>query len=189
MTTMAEPCEKCGLLDANKCLECNPCAATKAAKLTEEIKALVREKPTAMNAYGLKSWATIEKKISDALAAETPAPTEVVQNYCAWPTCRGECVLDSRPQATQTKREPYGVLVAHKKIPNAVQEFIPMKFYGNHKLSDDYSKVTVYIKPPLSLSEEEREALETAVENLNKALNGPAQRAVPIIEALLERKE
>jgi hypothetical protein len=115
----------------------------------------------------------------------------VVQNYCAWPTCRGECMLDSRPQATQTKREPYGVLVAHKKIPNAVQEFIPMKFYGNHKWSDDYSKVTVYIKPPLSLSEEERDALETAVENLthHKALNGPAQRAIPVIEALLERKE
>jgi hypothetical protein len=68
MTTMAEPCDKCGLLDANKCLECNPCAATKAAKLTEQIKALVREKPTAINAYGLKSWEKIEQMITDALA-------------------------------------------------------------------------------------------------------------------------
>src|ERR1700756_3159877 len=46
-----------------------------AAKLTEEIKALVREKPTALNAYGLKSWEKIERMMVVALTAVKTAPS------------------------------------------------------------------------------------------------------------------
>lgn len=40
-----------------------------AKHLTAEIKKVVREKPTALNAYGLKSWAKIERMIGVALVA------------------------------------------------------------------------------------------------------------------------
>ncbi len=48
--------------------------------------------------------------------------------------------------ATQ-EQEPYGVLVAYKNMPNAVQDFIPMQLYKNFKWGDEYSKVKVYDKP------------------------------------------
>jgi hypothetical protein len=79
MTTMAEPCDKCGKLDANKCAECNP-IRKEAARLTEEIKALVREKPTAINAYGLKSWEKIEQMIADALTPTAPSKSAVPED-------------------------------------------------------------------------------------------------------------
>jgi hypothetical protein len=68
--TMVEAASALELLSASK-----P-AAQDAAKLTAEIKELVREKPTAVNAYGLKSWAKIEQKIAEALAASPAAPAQ-----------------------------------------------------------------------------------------------------------------
>jgi hypothetical protein len=82
MTTMAEACDKCGKLDANKCAECNP-IRKKAAQITAEIKALVREKPTAINAYGLKSWEKIEQMIMDALTSDKQA-VDVIMELHAW---------------------------------------------------------------------------------------------------------
>jgi hypothetical protein len=86
------------------------------------------------------------------------------------------------------EQEPYGVLVAHKNIPNAVQEFVPIQFYRNHKFGDDYSKVPVYTKP--ALTEEDRDALEVALIVLDhQNIFGRHNQTIARIQALLSYKE
>lgn len=43
-----------------------------ARELVEEIKSLVRERPTAANSYMLKLWGNLEAKIAAALASQAP---------------------------------------------------------------------------------------------------------------------
>lgn len=40
-----------------------------------------------------------------------------------------------------------GVLVCHKRIPNALQEFVPIRFYREEDWGPEYSKVQVFAKP------------------------------------------
>jgi hypothetical protein len=93
-------------------------------------------------------------------------------------------LLGERPP----EQEPYGVLVAHTKIPNAVQEFVPIQFYRNHQFGDEYSKVTVYTKP--ALTEEDRDALEVALMTLDHHnIFGRYNKAIARIQVLMAYKE
>jgi len=70
----------------------------RAARLTAEIKELVRQKPTAVNAYGLKSWETVERKIAEALAAtvqpDQPTPSCLDGGEDAVEMARNDGLLD-----------------------------------------------------------------------------------------------
>lgn len=48
--------------------------------------------------------------------------------------------------------EPHGVVICDKRIPNALETFIPQRFYKNHHWGDEYSKVEVFAKPQPKLS-------------------------------------
>jgi hypothetical protein len=50
--------------------------------------------------------------------------------------------------AEYRKLQPYGVVVCHKRIPNAKQDFIAARFYRENDWGDDYSKVPVYAIQP-----------------------------------------
>jgi len=49
-------------------------------------------------------------------------------------------IADAIPPTT----EFHGMVVCHKYIPNATQDFIPAKFYREREWGDEYSKVQVY---------------------------------------------
>jgi hypothetical protein len=93
-------------------------------------------------------------------------------------------LLGERPP----EQEPYGVIICHKGIPNATQDFIPMQFYKNFKWGDEYSKVPVYTKP--ALTEEDRDALEVALITLDHHnMFGRYNKSIARIQALLAYKE
>jgi hypothetical protein len=92
---MTSPYDNC-LSSPTEATMSNDAALTdeqRARKLTAEIKELVREKPTSANAYGLRVWEAIEKKIVDALAAH-PGQSDADQASAS------ECPIDFGPGAT-----------------------------------------------------------------------------------------
>jgi hypothetical protein len=133
---MSEPCDKCGKLDANKCLECNPVRdeviqhSDELVSRTPSEKAAYLEGVTDGKMYAVRDGLTREDvglknplesvgkcgankclECNQCAAAETPTVAEdvgVVQNYCAWPTCRGECVLAAAQTPLQV--DPLGAM-------------------------------------------------------------------------------
>lgn len=95
-----------------------------------------------------------------------------------------DALLGERP----LEQEPYGVIVCHKHVPNATQDFIPFQVYKNFGgWEEDYCKVPVYTKP--ALSEEDREALERALLVLDhyRDLTGLNTKAIMQIQAILAK--
>lgn len=69
---------------------------SKAESITRIIKEIVREKPTAQNAYGLKLWARVEEALIGAFASTEAAAGEPI--YQAYVDCVA-CFTDVRKDA------------------------------------------------------------------------------------------